>query len=452
MALDVPKTLSPSKVSTFKDCALRFRLSAIDRLAGGAVGGRHQGHDGPPGAPAPDGPPAGRAHRRRRAGRPAARPGRDGRRSRAHRPGAGRRAGGGVPRLGRGAGAQLLPAGGPHPGPGQRPRADARHGRDRRGQGPGCRRPAEHHPHNLHLRGIIDRLDIDDDGEITVIDYKSGRAPSERFEQGRLSGVHFYAYLCERFLGKTPAKVQLLYLADPGDHHRHAERPVDPRPRPAGRGDLVDGGAGLREGELPRRTRASSARAARTTPTARPRAVARRPARRPPASPSPSSCGPGPPRAAMASRWPPRRPSRRCSRPSGPEPTRPGPSLSLHGPARARSASSRRSPSTTIRTPHSPNRSPTPPPRPVHDVIVRFDDAVDDWWDAHLRGHPTVDRLYYVASQLGDHSLIWFLVGAAQGLRSDRDAKAFVRLAVSLGLESLVVNQGIKRLFGGPGR
>src|SRR4051794_27254164 len=32
MALDVPKTLSPSKVSTFKDCALRFRLSAIDRI------------------------------------------------------------------------------------------------------------------------------------------------------------------------------------------------------------------------------------------------------------------------------------------------------------------------------------------------------------------------------------------------------------------------------------
>jgi len=70
-------------------------------------------------------------------------------------------------------------------------------------------------PHSLRLRGIIDRLDIDDDGEITVVDYKSGRAPSERFEQGRLSGVHFYAYLCERFLGKTPAKVQLLYLADP---------------------------------------------------------------------------------------------------------------------------------------------------------------------------------------------------------------------------------------------
>ncbi|MDQ6927886.1 MAG: PD-(D/E)XK nuclease family protein, partial [Actinomycetota bacterium] len=32
MALPLPTTLSPSKVSSFKDCGLAFRLSAIDRL------------------------------------------------------------------------------------------------------------------------------------------------------------------------------------------------------------------------------------------------------------------------------------------------------------------------------------------------------------------------------------------------------------------------------------
>src|SRR5216117_3642065 len=32
MALPLPSSLSPSKVSSFKDCALAFRLSAIDRL------------------------------------------------------------------------------------------------------------------------------------------------------------------------------------------------------------------------------------------------------------------------------------------------------------------------------------------------------------------------------------------------------------------------------------
>ena len=32
MAFDLPKTLSPSKVATFTDCALSFRFSAVERL------------------------------------------------------------------------------------------------------------------------------------------------------------------------------------------------------------------------------------------------------------------------------------------------------------------------------------------------------------------------------------------------------------------------------------
>ena len=67
----------------------------------------------------------------------------------------------------------------------------------------------------VHLRGIIDRLELDAAGELVVTDYKTGRAPAERFEQRRLGGVHFYALLCERLLGKRPARIQLLYLADP---------------------------------------------------------------------------------------------------------------------------------------------------------------------------------------------------------------------------------------------
>jgi putative RecB family exonuclease len=67
----------------------------------------------------------------------------------------------------------------------------------------------------LLLRGIIDRLELDEHGELVVTDYKTGRAPNERYEQGRLGGVHFYAFLCERLLGRRPARVQLLYLADP---------------------------------------------------------------------------------------------------------------------------------------------------------------------------------------------------------------------------------------------
>ena len=65
------------------------------------------------------------------------------------------------------------------------------------------------------LRGIIDRLDLDADGGLVVTDYKTGRAPAEMRERGRLEGVQFYAFLCEEVLGRRPAKVQLLYLQDP---------------------------------------------------------------------------------------------------------------------------------------------------------------------------------------------------------------------------------------------
>lgn len=67
----------------------------------------------------------------------------------------------------------------------------------------------------VRLRGVIDRLELDADGELVVTDYKTGRAPGERQEQQRLAGVAFYSLLCERLFGRRPAKVQLLYLADP---------------------------------------------------------------------------------------------------------------------------------------------------------------------------------------------------------------------------------------------
>jgi len=65
----------------------------------------------------------------------------------------------------------------------------------------------------LTLRGIIDRLELDDDGELVVTDYKTGRAPSGNFEQKSLAGVHFYSFLCEAVFGKRPAKIRLMYLS-----------------------------------------------------------------------------------------------------------------------------------------------------------------------------------------------------------------------------------------------
>ena len=65
---------------------------------------------------------------------------------------------------------------------------------------------------SLTLRGIIDRLELDEDGELVVTDYKTGRAPSGNYEQKSLAGVHFYSFLCEALFGKRPAKIRLMYL------------------------------------------------------------------------------------------------------------------------------------------------------------------------------------------------------------------------------------------------
>jgi len=67
----------------------------------------------------------------------------------------------------------------------------------------------------LRLRGVIDRLELDEQGDLVVTDYKTGKAPGQSQEQARLGGVHFYAFLCEQVLGRRPARVQLLHLREP---------------------------------------------------------------------------------------------------------------------------------------------------------------------------------------------------------------------------------------------
>ena len=88
-------------------------------------------------------------------------------------------------------------------------------------------------------------------------------------------------------------------------------------------------------------------------------------------------------------------------------------------------------------------------PGPValaRDRLRRFDRRVEGGVDA-LRGRPAVDRLFYGASELGDFSLVWLLLGTARALRSDRDLDAAKRLVVGLAAESLAVNGVIKSVF-----
>jgi undecaprenyl-diphosphatase len=90
-----------------------------------------------------------------------------------------------------------------------------------------------------------------------------------------------------------------------------------------------------------------------------------------------------------------------------------------------------------------------PPPhwsQAVTDRLDGFDDAVDARFD-RIRGIPAVDRVLYSVTELADFSLLWHLIGATRGLRSDTHAAEAVRLSVVLGVESTLVNGGLKSLF-----
>lgn len=92
--------------------------------------------------------------------------------------------------------------------------------------------------------------------------------------------------------------------------------------------------------------------------------------------------------------------------------------------------------------------APSPPGRrTLGPTIARFDRCVDDALE-HWRGRRVPDAVFLTASRLGDFSVIWHLSGIARGLTSDRRAKQAFLLAGLLGAESLVVNQGVKRIFG----
>ena len=61
------------------------------------------------------------------------------------------------------------------------------------------------------FRGIIDRVDAEPDG-LVVADYKSGKAPSPRFADARLTQVLLYAAALNELNGKQPVRARLLYL------------------------------------------------------------------------------------------------------------------------------------------------------------------------------------------------------------------------------------------------
>lgn len=66
----------------------------------------------------------------------------------------------------------------------------------------------------LRLRGIVDRLDIAPSGAIRVVDYKTGKSPSLRFQDEAIFQMRFYASVIYLSTGTLPTRTQLLYLGD----------------------------------------------------------------------------------------------------------------------------------------------------------------------------------------------------------------------------------------------
>jgi putative RecB family exonuclease len=69
----------------------------------------------------------------------------------------------------------------------------------------------------LKLRGYIDRVDVAPTGEVRLVDYKTGRAPSRDFEGKAMFQMKFYALVVWRWKGVLPKRLQLVYLGGGGD-------------------------------------------------------------------------------------------------------------------------------------------------------------------------------------------------------------------------------------------
>jgi putative RecB family exonuclease len=69
-------------------------------------------------------------------------------------------------------------------------------------------------PSGIKLKGFVDRLDRAADGQVRVVDYKTGKSPREEFEGKALFQLRFYALVLWRSTGVVPSLLRLYYLAD----------------------------------------------------------------------------------------------------------------------------------------------------------------------------------------------------------------------------------------------
>ncbi len=83
----------------------------------------------------------------------------------------------------------------------------------------------------------------------------------------------------------------------------------------------------------------------------------------------------------------------------------------------------------------------------IRPFVKTLDERVDEIF-APLRGNPIADRVFYTATALGDFGLVWTALGLWRVLRGrPGDTRAGVRAIAATGIESVLVNIGVKSLF-----
>jgi len=66
----------------------------------------------------------------------------------------------------------------------------------------------------ITIRGILDRMEETDEG-LVITDYKTGKAPPERYALPAFFALKIYALLIRRRTGRTPDRLKLIYLNGP---------------------------------------------------------------------------------------------------------------------------------------------------------------------------------------------------------------------------------------------
>jgi membrane-associated phospholipid phosphatase len=95
----------------------------------------------------------------------------------------------------------------------------------------------------------------------------------------------------------------------------------------------------------------------------------------------------------------------------------------------------------------APSGEPLPRPSGLAGIVGAVDDRVDRWFEP-LRGSPTFDSVAKVVTGLGDHGLMWAATTAWRARHTGPERARAVRALAIAGVESNLVNTGLKALVG----